>query len=166
MRFKFGERGLIAWPYATSESLNIGRDREAFRGPFGEVVRVAGVGTPRVSTVEVSVRLPELPPEPGALLSEVDDVLITEDGTPLGFTQFETLDGFVSEVEQAERLETEFWDARVATLTQVSTQQVTPGFRIDLAFVVHDEPQFAFVLSSEAGQPITTQNDRILEVNL
>jgi len=40
------------------------------------------------------------------------------------------------------------------------------GYRVDMTLLLRDEPAYAFVLETESGSSITTEDGRLLEVSV
>jgi hypothetical protein len=124
---------------------------------------VAGDGREELLTQEVSVSLPEFPVG-GPLLLEDGFSLLLEDGSGLLFSEFTTVDEFLALVDNSSLYETPFFLTQIAARTRTSVVPVVQGYRVDMTLLVRGEPFFAFVLETEGGTSIITEDGRLLEV--
>jgi len=164
VRFTDGSGGFVEVPFARSGSRRVGFDRELFRGPFGSAWRVAGDGRARRLSLDVSVELPEFPV--GGLLLEDGFSLLLEDGSRLLFSEFNDVDEFLSLVDASNFVETPFYSARLAARTRTAVVPTVQGFRVDMSFLLRDEPAYAYVIESEAGVSLSAEDGRLLEVSV
>jgi len=110
------------------------------------------------------VSLPEFPV--GGLLLEDGFSLLLEDGSSLLYSEFGTVDEFLTLVDNSSYYETPFFSARVAARTRTTVVPVVQGYRVDMTLLLRDEPAYAFVLETESGTSITTEDGRLLEVSV
>jgi len=164
VRFTDGSGGWVEVPFTRSGERRVRFDRELYRGPFGSTWRVAGDGRAELLTQEVSVSLPEFPV--GGLLLEDGFSLLLEGGSSLLYSEFTTVDEFLTLVDGSSYYETPFFSARVAARTRTTVVPVVQGYRVDMTLLLRDEPAFAFVLETESGTSITTEDGRLLEVSV
>ena len=166
MRFLDGTGGFVSVPFARSGARRVAFDRSLFRAPFGSSWFTSGDGAVGPLSLDVSLSLPELPPLPGDLLLEDGFRLLQEDGSSILFDEFTTIEELLTLIDNSTYVDTAFFDAPLRARSRTSVVPVVQGYRVDVTLLLRDEPAFAFVIETEAGTSITTEDGRLLEVSV
>ena len=166
MRFLDGSGGFVEVPFARSGERVVQYDASLFRPPFGAGTFVAGDRRATRLSLDVSIELPELPPLPGDLLLEDGFALLQEDGSTILFDEFTTIEELLTLIDNSTYVDTAFFDAPLRARSRTSVVPVVQGYRLDVTLLLRDEPAFAFVIETESGTSITTEDGRLLEVSV
>jgi len=156
----------VSVPFARSGERRVAFDRSLFRAPFGSAWFTSGDGGARPLSLDVSISLPELPLLSGGLLLEDGFSLLQEDGSSILFDEFTTIEELLTLIDASTYVDTAFFDARLRARSRTAVVPVVQGYRVDLTLLLRDEPAFAFVIETEAGTSLTTEDGRLLEVSV